>query len=239
MACFYDKKVFLSGEIVEIYEYSLPIDYGYKGQSPGAKGMREDWTGKDEKNLRKARTNLRRIIWSNIGKRTKFLTLTYAENVTDYKVFKKDWNRFCVNMRAFGYKLKFLYVLEYQERGAIHAHVVLFNEEYIPVEVIRRAWKKGFVKINRIKDVKNLGAYVCKYLTKNTLAEYNSRSYFVSQGLKRSEEKRYAPEQSEAVKGIKEAIRTIYEAKYILTHEDENGNIVEDGEVRYTQGVKV
>lgn len=158
----------------------------------------EVWNGKQEKNLHRARTKIRRYIWANINKYSKFVTFTYAENQKDIKTFFYDWKQFAKRMKRKGYELKYLYVLEYQQRGAIHAHCVIFNEEYIPIEVIQSAWGKGHVDINSIRSVKNMGAYVCKYLTKETMAEYNSKSYHISKGINKPIEER---KPSEATKG--------------------------------------
>lgn len=231
-------KVITSGSVVEIYEYEDGNLYGYEKKKTVGRSETEpeNWQGKDDGNLRRARQTLRRTIWANMKHFSKFLTLTYAENMKDYEQFKKDWHRFTQNLKRHGYVLQYLYVLEYQKRGAIHAHVVVFNDEVIPIEAIENAWKKGFVKINSIKDVNNLGAYVCKYLTKETMAAYGSHSYHVSRGLEKPNEIKIDLDQVEAVEAYHTGITVKFQSTYSIPLIDSEGNQYGSKTVKYTQG---
>lgn len=233
----YNVKIVESGNITEVYQYLAGIDIGF--DSIGQVGERiksDDWSGKNERNLQRARQNLRRIVWSNNNKFTKFLTLTYKANMQDLKIFYKDWQSFTRNLKRNGIQLKYLYVIEYQERGAIHCHCVIFNQEYIPTKVIENAWGKGFVKLNCIKDVDNLGAYVCKYLTKKTLSEYCSKSYHTSRGLKKPiEAKKNSTTSNSAIpEKVLANKQETYHNTYIIPHIDVEGNKILDeaGEVK-------
>jgi hypothetical protein len=85
-------------------------------------------------------------------------------------------------------------VIEFQKRGAIHYHTVLFNLPYIENDFLAQVWKQGFIKVNRIEDVDNIGAYVTKYMTKDDYEESKSdrligqKSFFRSRGLVESVE---------------------------------------------------
>jgi hypothetical protein len=231
-------KVITSGDIVEVYEYDDGVLYGYERPATTRRTDTppEDWQGKEESNLRRARQKLRRTIWSNMKHYSKFLTLTYAENMQDYEQFQKDWHRFTQNLKRHGYELQYLYVLEYQKRGALHAHVVVFNDEIIPIEAIENAWKRGFVKINSIKDVNNLGAYVCKYLTKETIASYGSHSYHVSRGLEKPNEIKIDLDHGEAVEAYTSDMTVTYSHEYSIPLINEDGNQYGSKTVKYTQG---
>jgi hypothetical protein len=231
-------KVITSGSVVEIYEYEDGNLYDFEKKKTVRRSDTEpeDWRGKEDSNLRRARQTLRRTIWANMRHYSKFLTLTYAENMQDYERFKKDWQRFIKNMKRHGFPLRYLYVLEYQKRGAIHAHVVVFNDEVIPIEAIENAWKKGFVKINSIKDVNNLGAYVCKYLTKETIASYGSHSYHVSRGLQKPEEIKIDLDHGEAVEAYLSGIAVKYQSTYSIPLIDSDGKQYGSKTVKYTQG---
>jgi hypothetical protein len=231
-------KVITSGSVVEIYEYEDGNLYDYEKKKTVRRSdvEPEDWQGKEDGNLRRARQHVRRTIWTNFNYYSKFLTLTYVENMQDYEQFKMDWQRFTQNMKRHGYKLKYLYVLEYQERGAIHAHVVVFNREIIPFKVIENAWKRGFVYINKIRDIKNLGAYVCKYITKQSLAAYGSHTYHVSRGLEKPKEIKIDLDHVEAVEAYLSGIAVKYQSTYSIPLIDSDGKQYGAKTVKYTQG---
>lgn len=101
-----------------------------------------------------------------------FITLTYRENMSDYKRLYKDFDKFYKKLKRRYKDIEFRYisVIEPQERGAWHLHVLLkgLNVEslYIPNdEVIARLWGHGFTKTERLKGVDNVGAYLSAYLT--------------------------------------------------------------------------
>lgn len=189
-------KAVRSGEKVELYVYSQSIKCGHER---GYDIVRRDKTvvseplEKRKDNMFRSRQNVRHIIWANMGRYTKFVTLTYAETVLDRKKVRRDITTFVQAMRRLGYDMKYLYVLEHQTKrgkkegneGCLHVHMVLFIDQYIPKSDLEKCWKHGWIDINAIDDVRDLGAYVCKYITKENSAEFGSRVYGVSLGLKR------------------------------------------------------
>lgn len=196
-------RLVVSGNKIEFYEYEKPIYIDYDRTHTVTKNKTED-SCKREDNLLRARQSVRRIIWSNLEPHSKFLTLTYAETQLDVKVFQRHFTTFIQNMKRNGYKLRYLYVLERQKKrgkkegniGTVHAHLVVFNDEFIPHELITKCWGQGNIDIHMIdglreengEKVKDVGAYVCKYLTKDAELEWGSRSFRCSKGLKRPQE---------------------------------------------------
>lgn len=189
-------RVVQSGDIVEVYTYKNAIKVGHSRDYEIVRKDGSEIDGTEEKredNLYRSRQNVRRIIWSNMGQYTKFITLTYAETVLDRETVVKDIKTFVLAMRRRGYDMKYLYVLENQKErgeregneGCLHVHMVLFIDEYIPYEVLNQCWKKGSTNINAIDSVRNLGAYVCKYITKDSCRVWGSHVYGVSRGLNR------------------------------------------------------
>lgn len=195
-------KAVCSGEKVELYVYSQSIKCGHER---GYDIVRRDKTvvteplEKRRDNMLRSRQRVRHIIWSNMGRYTKFVTLTYAETVLDQKRLRRDITTFVQAMRRLGYDMKYLYVLEHQTKrgekegneGCLHVHMVLFIEEYIQKSDLEKCWKYGWVDIHAIDDVLDLGAYVCKYITKENSAEFNAHVYGVSRGLKRPQIERF------------------------------------------------
>lgn len=220
----YNLRVVRSGDVLEIYKYENPVHYNYESlQTKHEREKPDEWNGKSEKNLARARQTIRRIIWANLTRYSKFLTLTYSENMQDLEQFYYDWKMFTQGMRRKGHDLKYLYVLEYQERGAIHAHVLIFGDRFIPWQDITDSWGKGIIDIHKIRDIGNLGAYVCKYLTKDTLAEYNSKSFHTSRGLKRPIERKITLDEEETatfLSGLLSKGQIVYSNEYDVTYND-------------------
>lgn len=206
-------KVYVCGDIVEVYGYHVPVKCGVdtKSNHPAILPVWEyeklGITSKEElaelrkreDNLLRARQNVRRIIWSNQGAYTKFVTLTYAQSEFTIEQVRRNITTFVQSMRRKGYDMKYLYVLEHQtERGikegndgSLHIHMLIFIDKYIPYEDLNKCWKKGSTDIQAIENINNLGAYVCKYITKETFAEFGNHCYERSQNLKKPTVERF------------------------------------------------
>lgn len=185
-----------------VKEFNSPYACGSREFDNSRKYNKEDLTEfeKDYRNLKRAQNNIRDIINANITPYTKFLTLTCKENVLDYKQIKRMFTTFLQAMKREGFNLRYLGVLEHQkgrglknnDDGAYHIHLVVFNNEKIPYEIINKHWN-GITQIKilnglRLKDnekINSVAWYVCKYITKDNLKEYNRHCYFCSKGLYR------------------------------------------------------
>jgi hypothetical protein len=201
------KKAVISGNIIEFYDYEKPIIKGYKNKSPG----RSSGTSTDEQKLdnrlkvqHRAKTLLRRLINANEGQykddkgrtyKAVFMTLTFAENIQDIKIANKQFKTFIQRLNYMIYgrgktNLKYVVAIEFQNRGAIHYHLVLFNLPYIKANDIGELWGNGFIKLNKIDEVDNIGSYITKYMGKelNTDKLQGQKCYFTSRGLYKAEE---------------------------------------------------
>jgi hypothetical protein len=189
-------KVIISGSVIEVYEYEKPVYKGYKSNGGRDKVANEEGKEKNRnKILRRARQDVRRTVNANVwayGEHCppKFLTLTFGDNVTDLDVAHYEFKKFRqrLNYLVFGTKsgnLRYTVVPEFQKRGAVHYHVILYNLPYIKADVIEKVWGNGFIKINKIDDVDNVGAYVCKYMVKDLDDDRlkGRKCYFNSRGL--------------------------------------------------------
>lgn len=133
-------------------------------------------TRKDNrKGLYKTFANARAVINTNVTdvSMVRWCTLTYAENMTDTKQLYKDFEKF--NKRFLYYcsqhdysKPEYIAMMEPQGRGAWHVHLLYIwtdqKAPYIPNSVFRDLWGHGFVKIKRLENVDNVGAYLTAYL---------------------------------------------------------------------------
>lgn len=111
----------------------------------------------------------------------RWVTLTYAENMTDSKRLYRDymafWKRFLryLDRRGSPHPV-YIAVAEPQGRGAWHLHIffiwlklvdgypIFLKAPYVANSDLRGLWRQGFVKITAVKDCDNLGAYLSAYL---------------------------------------------------------------------------
>lgn len=191
----YDKRIIKSGKIIEIYEYTEKVLYGYKnkGQNAGRNKVADEENKiiNREKSLARARQTIRRTVNSNMLKNSKFVTLTFAENITDLQKANYEFEKFIKRLKyKIGFSIKYLVVPEFQKRGSIHYHCLMFNLPYIANNDLKTIWQNGFVKINKIDNVDNVGAYVCKYLQKANCDDRikENKCFFTSKGLEKSVE---------------------------------------------------
>lgn len=196
----HDKKIqktnivaIISGHIVEIKKYDDDVYYDYtvRGSKGRGAGKKKTDNKKRVDKINESKMNLRRLINANVNPFSKFVTLTFKENLTDideakrrFKVFVRTLNR--RRKKENKENLKYIYVVEFQERGAVHFHCVFFNMGFMKNEELQKIWGQGFTKVNRIKDVDNVGAYVVKYMQKDLIDDrLNGKDlYGRSRGLK-------------------------------------------------------
>lgn len=133
--------------------------------------------------VRRTLSRLRAIINANCVDENKmrWVTLTYAENMTDSKQLYEDFKNFC---KRFNYwckkngidKPEYIAVAEPQGRGAWHMHVVWIFPNTAPFiannEVLEPLWGHGFTKIKAVHGVDNIGAYFSAYLADMPLEDF-------------------------------------------------------------------
>jgi hypothetical protein len=98
----------------------------------------------------------------------KFITLTYREadawEPGHFSAFRKAMREWCVRRRV---RLRFVWVSELQERGAIHYHVVVWlpKGKYLPHVDAQGWWPHGSTNI---KTAESPIGYITKYASKTT-----------------------------------------------------------------------
>lgn len=145
-----------------------------------------------QKHYEQMRWEIARIVDCNFDSKTKFVTLTFKDNIQDINQTNTNFKYFIQRLNYHLYdtkiqSLKYIATWEKQKRGAIHYHVIFFDFPYIAKETLRKLWTHGFIKINRI-DVdgkENRGRYLSKYFSKDLeLKEHKKKAFFKSQNLK-------------------------------------------------------
>lgn len=137
----------------------------------------------NKNSLRQTFKKLRYLINNNFtgGENELHVTLTYRENMTDTERLMKDFEHFIKRLRrkVKNSSIDYLSVIEPQERGAWHCHVLMrFNDVskiYFPNKFDKKTkepidaplydmWGQGWVTIHNLKEVDNVGAYLSAYL---------------------------------------------------------------------------
>ena len=141
--------------------------------------------------LKRTRTRMYWIIKANPDL-TKFVTLTFEENILDVKKANRLFSLFIERLNYKYPNTKHFAVIEFQikrglkngDGGTVHYHF-LCNLPYIDVNLLAKIWGHGFVEIHKIKHIDSIGAYVSKYLTKEAFEGrmFRKRKYFYSKNL--------------------------------------------------------
>ena len=125
----------------------------------------------DTKSVARSIKNIRDTINANITdpKKCKFITLTYAGNMTDTKKVYNDFGNFYKKKlkKAYPEIDKYIAVLEPQARGAWHLHLILIffgQAPFIDNKIIADMWGHGFTNTRKLDNCDNIGAYLSAYL---------------------------------------------------------------------------
>jgi len=210
----YKLKVVKSGNHLEVYEYQKYIYRGYFEKpkhtfiNPQKQIIFLDEDKeviRREDNLNRTKKTIKRLINSNPDM-NKFITLTFAENLTDVKKANYKFKKFMQRLKYHYGDFKYLCVIEFQKRGSVHYHFVSslpipqfknLNSFYFvngkkkrkksiaqkrfEVDFADKFWHNGFVDCTTLKNVDNIGAYISKYLGKEThQLLYKKKKFFYS-----------------------------------------------------------
>jgi hypothetical protein len=173
-------KAFLTGKHVKLLEKKYPDSFGYKKNNSESLGtqVRPDVTPEqsEEYALRsayRATNKIQLLIQGNMFNHQeeipKFLTLTFRENITELKKANKLFRHFIKRLnRKCKKTIRYVAVPEFQKRGAVHYHLLIFNLPYIKAEVIeQQIWKNGIINLRACYRTKGLFYYLTKYMVKS------------------------------------------------------------------------
>lgn len=183
----YNTKVVTAGKLREVRTYAYKREHGSTLASLGQDRARSS-SKKEGKpradNIKRAQNKIKYLLHANVRTtRPIFVTLTYRENQGDRKKTVADVSRFLRALRVLYPSLAYLYVLERQERGAFHAHMVIFNVPFISFETLENAWTFGYTNVKRIQDEMHISRYLAKYLSKENYHGMGVRKYSRSKNL--------------------------------------------------------
>lgn len=135
--------------------------------------------------VRQSMRSLKRLIYSNVGMfkkirgktvPTMFLTLTFHKNIQDVKFANREFSKFMqrLNFKLFNEKknkLAYVVVPDFQERGAMHYHCLIFNMPFVKrnvYEFMRKTWGHGsMVNLKALENSWGAYLYLKRYMVKN------------------------------------------------------------------------
>jgi hypothetical protein len=202
---FSNQKLKLLGRYIELKTYQNAIEYGYTNKKQNSFPTHKDDKTRDfSRQISSYRTKrrIRDLVYTNAGNwkdesgrpyKPLFVTLTFAENITDTNQANKRFTSFARSFsdscfgRVQGRAIKYLNVVEFQKRGAIHYHSVMFNIPFIEqiYDRINASWGHGFTLIESVNSIDHLANYVAKYVSKEDRDERldGKKAFFTSRGL--------------------------------------------------------
>lgn len=143
--------------------------------------------------LKKTFKKLRYLINNNfVGNLNEFfITLTFSPDESGWRPSVADTEYLAKCMKVFIQRLKrkygqieFVRVLEPHADGHAHYHMLIrfddYENIYIANSELNALWGHGFVRINSLKDVDNIGAYVSAYFSDIELTEQTGHDELMS-----------------------------------------------------------
>jgi len=195
-----------AGDSIETYEYEKTYNKPNKnraGLTPLEKKRRKDrralGTQRSSYSCRRARLQFFRLVRANLARteHLSMITLTTmggVELTQGYRYIAK----FLENVKnKMGIALAYIAVPEWQKRGAIHFHCLVwglpestFKER--DTRFLQRCWQQGYLDVSRtLYKSPKLPGYLAKYLTKSKGDKRlgNKKAYTCSRSIERPREK--------------------------------------------------
>jgi len=206
-------KIVIVGDVLELYQYEKdrPIfksrrDSGKDDSSNQGVAARGDGSfpprvvGRRQDHARRASSSFRRLVRANLGggSRPVLVTLTYSDNFDDLGGAYRHLTSFFKALRSPSYGgpgFRYVCVPEFQRRGAVHFHALVWG---LPSEIcvserrtrrLARLWGKGFVYLKATDGDVRLSSYLSKYMSKAFLDSRLSgkKAYVSSRNVLRPE----------------------------------------------------
>ena len=198
------------------YDYKVKTKYNRRKFDELTEEEQEESKARKEIYNKRKIFDIERLIDCNYNEKSTFLTLTFARNLQDLAEANKEFNSFIKRLNYYlrttfeEFKsLKYIAIWEYQQRGAIHYHVILFNLPFVEAKKLEEIWGNGFIRINLIEENKKekgkkqskkkqdkkasrtVSSYLTKYFTKDIDDRVREKkAYFSSRNLERPKEQK-------------------------------------------------
>ena len=197
-------QITVSGNIIGTVITDVPISFGYKESKEKTRIKQTDpekIKATRTQTLRKIKSYVKKLIAKNnwywhmaLGKayNPELFTLTFRENIQDLDFANREHSKFLQTLKYFmktnfNQPLHYISVPEFQKRGAVHYHILIFNMPFVSkiYDALRPLWPQGALNIESVKNVKNVASYVCKYMLKDADDQRltGRKAYFRSRDL--------------------------------------------------------
>jgi len=186
-------KVIRSGNIVESYEYAKTIKRF--GRAPSKRDSDSRPIARRLDNARSAERSFRRIVQANLvgTENPTLITLTFVQPlayVASYRALGLFLQRL---RRRVGPSLRYIAVPEFQKRGAVHYHILMWGiPEYVQknertARYLQSIWLNGFADLVVTNGHRRLARYLSKYMSKSLLDSRicGKKAYFTSRNTLR------------------------------------------------------
>jgi len=179
-------KMTISGNCISTLITEVAISYGYLDTKHKVRIRQTDpekVKATRTKTLQKVKSYVKKLISKNnwywrlaLGKayNPELFTITFRENMQDLDFANREHSKFLQTLKYFmktnfNRPLHYVSVPEFQKRGAIHYHILIFNMPFVPriYDTLRPFWVHGSLNIQSVKEIKNVASYVCKYMLKD------------------------------------------------------------------------
>lgn len=180
-------KIIQSGDLIEKYEYErnppvhLPRDnkrgrvapFGYDQLTEEERADRLH--KRRVSSVNRCRQSFFRLVRANLSKTPPIMLAFTMLDILDLRISYACFHAFGQRLRrAFGKDIAWIAVPEFQERGAVHFHVLMWN---LPYEIaktetegstrrIQNLWRAGYVDCIQTDGSPKLATYLAKYMSK-------------------------------------------------------------------------
>lgn len=153
----------------------LKFEYDNGGAT---RGMVNDFSGKSRKRLLELVARLKSPGQDGYRGTTSFLTLTTQKiyHPADFKPLMFTWLK---RLKRKSPTISAVWRIEYQKRGAAHAHLILYNAPYVNKDWIQKTWgevieqERPFTRIERVANHRAVMSYASKYIAKRPVGFIN------------------------------------------------------------------
>lgn len=188
-------KVIKYGAYVEVIEAEYPFLLGRtttarRTKDPTSLKRTEEYR---RRNVKRAKDKLRRLFLNNFNDKSKLITLTFDNkcdfDITNISECNKKFSIFMRLLRRLYSDFKYIGILEFQERGAVHYHIAC-DLPYIDKRRISTFWGLGYLDIRQIGSTYGTIFYLLKYVIKSLYDERyrGKRIYFTSNNLRKTQD---------------------------------------------------
>lgn len=187
----YNEKLVVSGQYVDLYIFSQWQFYDYE-RFPRSSYERKNLLRSMFTQVR-ASSKIRSLVNCN-PRLNKFLTITFAKNLKNLTEANYAFKKFMQRLKYKYENFKYICVVEFQKRGAVHYHLVC-NLPDLNIPKLQENWGLGQIDIERVRSVKDTGLYfvknLCRWNVGVQFAVHGTKDNFSNEDVKLAGRKKF------------------------------------------------